>query len=299
MMGILMVTADSAGIFKTPFQFLIMETRYPAVAGMFYFGDSGNLKKQLDKLFSDSKPGNYTCVVSPHAGYEYSGRTAALAIGSLKPGKKFIILGPNHTGMGSEFSVMSRGKWITPLGDCSIDSSLANELKSCKILEEDTFAHEREHSIEVQLPFLQHKFPRFQFVPITIMGMGYSDEFLKRCEVLGKAIAKAMKADPDIRMIASSDFSHYLPAESAKEKDEKATERIKKLDPGGFFETLRETDASVCGYAPIAVLLFTARELGLKKVNIIDYTTSGEKTGDMRSVVSYSAIGFGKDSGKQ
>jgi AmmeMemoRadiSam system protein B len=275
-----------------------METRHPAVAGMFYYGDADNLKKQLDKLFSDSRPGNYLCVVSPHAGYEYSGRTAALAIGSLKPGKRFIILGPNHTGMGSEFSVMSRGKWRTPLGDCEIDSKLAKELKSCNLLEDDDFAHEREHSIEVQLPFLQHRLKRFEFVPITIMGMGYSDEFLKRCEILGKAIAKAMKADPDIRVIASSDFSHYIPAETAKEKDEKAMERIRKLNPTGFFETLRETDASVCGYAPIAVLLFAARELGLKKVDMIDYTTSGEKTGDMRSVVTYSAIGFGKNRAK-
>ncbi len=274
-----------------------METRYPAVAGMFYFGDPGNLKKHLDKLFSGTKPGNYLGVVSPHAGYEYSGKTAALAIGSLKPGKKFIILGPNHTGFGGEFSMMSKGKWKTPLGDCEIDSNLAKELKSCKVLEDDAFAHEREHSIEVQLPFLQHIFKKFQFVPITIMGMGYSEDFLKRCEALGKTIAKVMK-DKEIRVIASSDFSHYVSAEEAKEKDNKAMEKIKKLDTAGFFETLRETNASVCGYAPIVVLLFTARELGLKKVDMIDYTTSGDKTGDMSSVVTYSAIGFGKNRAK-
>ena len=276
-----------------------MEVRYPAVAGMFYNGDPGSLRKHLDRLFSGTGKDDYLCVISPHAGYEYSGKTAAFAINSMRPGKRFIILGPNHTGFGSEFSVMSSGKWRTPLGDCVIDSGLAGELMKCKVLDEDLYAHEREHSIEVQLPFLQHRFKRFTFVPITIMGMGYSDEFLHRCEILGKAIAKAIKSDPDVRAIASSDFSHYISAESAKRKDEKATEKIMELDADGFFGTLRDTDASVCGYAPIAVLLSAAKSLGLNRVKLIDYTTSGDRTGDKRSVVSYSAIGFGKTNGKK
>jgi AmmeMemoRadiSam system protein B len=272
-----------------------MDTRYPAVSGTFYYGDVDNLKKQLDDLFSGVKAGSgdNLCVVSPHAGYIYSGSTAAKAIGSLKAGKRFIILGPNHIGMGSEFSVMNNGKWKTPLGDCVIDPGIAKELKKCGILEDDPSAHEGEHSIEVQLPFLQHRFTDFTFVPITIMGAGYSDDFLKKCSVLGNTVARIMKSSPDVRVIASSDFSHYVPAELAKENDDKATAKIVKLDPAGFFKTLSDIDASVCGYAPITVLLFTAKALGLRNVEVIDYTTSGDKTGDNSSVVAYSAIGFG------
>lgn len=273
-----------------------MNTRYPAVAGTFYYADAGNLKEQLDDLFSDAKTesghGKNLGVVSPHAGYVYSGSTAAKAIGSLRPGKRFVILGPNHTGLGAEFSIMSKGRWRTPLGDCEIDSKLAEELKKCGILEEDEMAHEQEHSIEVQLPFLQHVLKSFKFVPITMMCAGYSDDSLERCEVLGSQIARVIRADPEVRVIASSDFSHYIPADEARDKDNKATERIRKLDPKGFFETLREINASVCGYVPITVLLFTARSLGLKNIEVIDYTTSGDKTGDNSSVVAYSAIGF-------
>jgi AmmeMemoRadiSam system protein B len=269
-----------------------MSIRHPAVAGMFYSADPGALKRELDSLFSGVKPGDNLCAVSPHAGYAYSGRTAAMAIGSLRPGKRFIILGPNHTGLGTEFSVMARGKWRTPLGDCVIDSKLAKELKSCGMLGEDRFAHEREHSIEVQLPFLQRRFPGFAFVPVCIMAMGYSQEFLERCVALGKAVAGIMEKGPDVRLIASSDFSHYLPADVAREKDGMAMRMIRKRDPGGFFSTLREIDASVCGYAPIAVLLAAARELGLKAEEIC-YSTSGDVTGDTSSVVAYSAIGFG------
>ncbi len=271
-----------------------MDVRYPAVAGMFYYGDADNLRKQLDGLFSGVRgPGNNLCVISPHAGYEYSGRTAAKAIGSLRPGRRFVIIGPNHTGMGAGFSIMRRGDWRTPLGDCGIDSGLAGELmESCGFLEEDGFAHEREHSIEVQLPFLQHLIRNFTFVPITIMGEGYSGDFLEKCKTLGNALAKVMKANHDVRLVASSDFSHYVPAEAAREKDGRAIEMIRKLDPAGFFRVLKETDASVCGYAPIAVLLFAARGLGLGAC-VIEYTDSGETTGDPSSVVAYAAIGFG------
>lgn len=268
-----------------------MDIRYPAVAGTFYPDDPESLYEQVEDLFSITKKGNYFCVVSPHAGYDYSGKTAAYAINSLKTGKRFIILGPNHTGMGAEFSIMSNGKWRTPLGYVDIDQKLARELMHCECLEEDTFAHNREHSIEVQLPFLQYRFDRFKFVPIAIMGMGYSDEFLDKCESLGKQIAMIMKADENVRVIASSDFSHYLPADVAKKKDEKAIYRIEKLNPDKFFETLREIDASVCGYAPIAILLTVAKKLRLKPT-VINHTTSGDKTGDTRSVVSYYAIGF-------
>ena len=265
--------------------------RKPVVAGMFYPFSKDSLERTLSKLFEDTKASDFVCMVSPHAGYEYSGKTAAHAINSLRPAKSFVILGPNHNVTGSEFSVMESGEWETPIGRIEIDHELAKELKECETLREDELAHTHEHSIEVQLPFLQHRFKDFRFVPISIANMDYSNDFLKRCETLGKHIAKTIKGK-EVNVIASSDFSHYLPAEVAKGKDEKAIGNIQKLDPQGFFRTLAEIDASVCGYGPIAVLMYVAKSLGLKTAKIINHTNSGDSTGDFSSVVSYYAIGF-------
>ncbi len=265
--------------------------RRPVVAGMFYPFHKDNLNEQLSRLFEGVGKGDFVCVVSPHAGYEYSGRTAAFAISSLKPAKTFIILGPNHNLVGYEFSIMSSGEWETPLGMVRIDSELAREIKKCEILREDEFAHAHEHSIEVQLPFLQYRFKDFRIVPISIANLDYSNEFLKKCETLGKRIAKTIKNE-SVCVIASSDFSHYLPRGVAEEKDRKAVEKIKELDLKGFFRTLEELDASVCGYGPIAVVMQIAKELDLKKIEIINHTDSGDATGDSSSVVAYYAIGF-------
>lgn len=270
-----------------------METRKPVVSGMFYYHEPKNLKDQLSRFFEKTKTGGCLGVVSPHAGYEYSGQTAAHAINSLKPAKRFLILGPNHSGLGSEFSMMSNCDWETPLGVAKIDNDLAKELKKCKILEEDDLAHMNEHSIEVQLPFLQFRFGSdFRFVPISIMNTDYSKEFLQNCDSLGSFIAKIIKSG-DVRVIASSDFSHYLPHKIAKEKDDKAIEKIKNLDLAGFFKTLDDVNASVCGYGPIVILMSIAKNLGLKKVDLIHRSSSGDSTRSFSSVVMYNAIGFG------
>jgi hypothetical protein len=267
------------------------QTRQPVVAGMFYFLDSGNLNRQLSGFFSKAKTEiACNCVISPHAGYEYSGLTATYAISSLKLVNDFIILGPNHTGLGSEFSIMSDGVWETPLGKCRINKAIATELKKCKILEEDINAHLEEHSIEVQLPFLQYRFKEFSFVPICIMNIDYSHKFLEKCELLGRYIVDLIKKD-NIGVIASTDFSHFLPLDIARDKDEKAIKKIEKLDLKGFFKTLEETSASICGYGPIAVLISVAKTLSLKP-QIIHQSSSGDASGDFGSVVTYYAIGF-------
>ncbi|NIO21430.1 MAG: AmmeMemoRadiSam system protein B [Candidatus Aenigmarchaeota archaeon] len=262
--------------------------RRPVVAGMFYPLQKDNLSQQLSKLFEGVGKGEFLCVVSPHAGYEYSGRTAAYAINSLRPAKSFVLLGPNHNLIGSEFSIMCSGEWETPLGRIGIDLDLAKELKRCEILREDDLAHTHEHSIEVQIPFLQYRFRSFKIVPISISNVGYSEDFLRKCETLGKYIAKTIE---NTGVIASSDFSHYLPKDVAKERDEKAIERIKNLDTKGFLKTLESIDASVCGYGPITVLMYIAKELGLK-AKVINHTDSGDTTGDNSAVVAYYAIGF-------
>ncbi len=265
--------------------------RGPVVAGMFYPFSRDSLERTLSRLFEHTKASDFICVVSPHAGYEYSGKTAAFAINSLRPAKTFIILGPNHNITGSEFSIMGSGEWETPMGRIGIDQELAKELKRCEVIRDDDSAHMQEHSIEVQLPFLQHRFKNPKFVPISIANMDYSDEFLRKCASLGEHIAKTIEGRKT-NVIASSDFSHYLPKEVAEDKDEKAVERIERLDPKGFFRTLEEINASVCGYGPIAVLMYVAKSLGLKKAEVINHTNSGDSTGDFSAVVSYYAIGF-------
>jgi AmmeMemoRadiSam system protein B len=260
---------------------------------MFYDFDREGLEQTLSNLFSGLKEGpEYNGVISPHAGYIYSGRTAARAVSSLKPSERFIILGPNHTGLGKEFSMMSQGSWKTPLGPVPIDEEIAGEILRCGLPEEDELAHSREHSIEVQLPFLQHRFgPKITFVPISIMGFGYTASFLEHARRLGSCLASISRKH-DARIVASSDFSHYISWEAARERDHKAIEMIKDLDLEGFFRILHETHASVCGYAPIAVLMAAASDLGWKRVEVLDYTSSGEVTGDRSEVVAYAAIGF-------
>jgi len=264
--------------------------RRPVVSGAFYPSSKKALDDTLSLLFKGVKPGSFRCVVSPHAGYVYSGATAAKAIGSLAPAKTFVILGPNHHMLGPDFSVMSDGEWETPLGEVKVDGRLARELIKGGILKEDSLAHAHEHSIEVQLPFLQHRFKDFSIVPVSIGG-DYSGEFLERCEALGKHIAEAAKGK-SVGIIASSDFSHYLPVKVAEAKDAMAIEKINKLDAKGFFETLESIDASVCGYAPIAVAMAAAKAMGMKQAKVISRSNSGDATGDRSSVVAYYAIGF-------
>lgn len=265
--------------------------RRTIVAGMFYPFAREELERMLSRLFDGARSNRFTCVVSPHAGYEYSGRTAACAIASLKPAKTFVILGPNHNALGPEFSIMGSGRWETPLGAVEIDSALAKEIKKCAVVEEDDLAHMHEHSIEVQLPFLQYRFKEFKFVPISIANADYSEDFMAKCIELGQHIARTIN-NKDACVIASSDFSHYLPAEVAASKDAKAVDKIEKLDVAGFFRTLERNDASVCGYGPIAVAMSVAKALGLKKAKVINHTNSGDATGDFSSVVAYYAIGF-------
>ncbi len=269
----------------------MQESREPVAAGTFYENGTHALNEHLKELFSGAREGSSRMVVSPHAGYVYSGKTAAHAISSLKPAKKFIILGPNHTGMGMDFSVYGSGDWLTPLGKCKIDEYLAKRMEALDFVHEDIHAHMQEHSIEVQLPFLQHRFRDFSFVPLCIMNTTYSSGFLKMCQQLGRRIALHMKKDPEIGLIASSDFSHYLPQDVADRKDEAALDHIMKLDADGFFRKLDEVEGSVCGYGPIAVVMEAAKALGLKP-KLIHRSSSGDASGDYNAVVAYYAISF-------
>lgn len=276
----------------------MMIIRPPVVAGSFYELNRDILKKQIEGCFKHklgpkgTKTQKIITAVVPHAGYDYSGPVAAWVYSMLEPAN-YIILGPNHTGIGSDFAISKKGLWKTPLGDVVIGQDMAEKLSdSCKLIEYDILAHEKEHSIEVQLPFLQYKFGSdFKFVPICVRNEFPDQMFLDSCKVVGKAIANIIKKQKGKWVVlASSDFSHYIPQELAKETDRPLIKSIEKLDADEFFSRINLKNASVCGYGPIAVGITAAKDLGAKKGKLLKYATSGDATGEYGSVVGYASI---------
>ncbi|MEM5844382.1 MAG: MEMO1 family protein [Candidatus Aenigmatarchaeota archaeon] len=272
--------------------------REPVVAGSFYSINPESLKKEINYCFNHKlgpksiKKQNVITAIVPHAGYVYSGPVAAWVYSRLE-NANFIILGPNHSGMGSKFALMRSGIWKTPLGGVSIHESMAEKLlKECEILEHDVLAHQYEHSIEVQLPFLQFRFGNdFKFVPICILNEFADDTLLEGCRIIGKSIASLIKKEKEKWcIIASSDFSHYIPQEIAEKIDLSLIKSIIKLDEKEFFEKINEKNASVCGFGPIAVAIVVAKEMKVKKMKLLKYATSGDVTEDYSSVVGYASI---------
>ncbi len=271
--------------------------RSPAVAGMFYAATKEELTQQIKGCF-EHKLGpkekfsseNIVGAIVPHAGYTFSGPVAAHVYKAIQDYDidTFIIFGPNHTGLGSPISIMTEGEWLTPLGSVEINSDLADEIaNNSKDSVADELAHLREHSIEVQLPFLQYIKKNFSFVPIAFMRQD-----LEVAKNLGEAIAAVCK-DKNVMIIASSDFTHYEPKDVAEKKDRKAIEHIINLDPDGFFEEVQENHLSICGYGPILTAMCTLEKLGLKKASLLKYATSGDVR-KMPDVVGYASIIFEK-----
>jgi AmmeMemoRadiSam system protein B len=272
-----------------------MEIRNPAVAGQFYEADKKLLEEEIKNCFlsklgprklpsSSEGKREILGVIVPHAGYFYSGPIAAHAYYSLfKDGfpKTFIIIGPNHTGLGSPLAIMKSGKWLTPLGLAEIDREAAEKiLRESSLIEEDPDAHACEHSIEVQLPFLQFLYKKVKFVPICMMDQSY-----KASEDVADAITNSKLENAVV--IASSDFSHYVPYEKAYLDDSKALEAIEKLDAKGFYETVMKLNLSVCGYGPITALLLFAKKSNAKSCKILKYATSGDVIEEKHAVVGY------------
>lgn len=277
-----------------------MLLREPAIAGAFYELNPKNLRKQIENSFNHSlgpkgiKEEKVIGAIVPHAGYLYSGHVAAWSYSRI-PKANYLILGPNHYGVGPKFSIMIGGTWKTPLNGVEVDEEMARKLMdNCPLLESDFLAHKSEHSIEVQLPFLQHRFKKeFKFVPISVMNKFPSFDFLEECRVIGKAIAKVVKKQKKKWMlISSSDFSHYVPQERARSDDEYVIDAILRLDERDFFARLQEKNASICGFGPIAINIVASKELGAKKGKLLKYSTSGDIIGDRGSVVGYSSIIF-------
>ncbi|MCX9085165.1 MAG: MEMO1 family protein [Candidatus Methanoperedens sp.] len=260
--------------------------RAPAVSGQFYPRGKNDLDRQISTCFENvpSARRQVLGAVVPHAGYIYSGNTAAYVYSVLPEADIFVLIGPNHTGQGSPVSVSSE-KWSTPLGEVNSDIEFIKALPR-KIIDMDENAHRYEHSIEVQLPFLQHSFSGFKIVPIC---MGMQDE--ETAQDVGLEIAEAVrKLNKKIIIIASSDFSHYKPEKVAREDDAYFISSILEMDVPGFYLKLYERGASVCGYGPIAAMLAATKALGAKKVSLLKYSTSGDVSGDFDAVVGYAGI---------
>lgn len=274
--------------------------REPAVSGIFYPKNPNELREDIESLFRDPNfgPGNLPPsgnneriygMVSPHAGYMYSGAVAAHGYYDLSSSKfeSALILGPNHYGLGSAVALMDKGSWETPLGKVEIDSEVAQSInQNCDIISIDESAHSRDHCIEVQLPFLQYIKGEFKIVPIILINQGKNT-----CKKLGTDIYESIK-DRNLIPIASSDLTHYEANNLAYEKDKLLISAILSLDIEKFYSVLISFNVTACGYGPIATVMEISKRMGATKGKLLKYATSGDIAGDNKSVVGYSSILF-------
>lgn len=275
--------------------------RQPAVAGSFYPGTPLGLKQAVLEFLLEAKKRVKSreayAGVCPHAGYVYSGFTAAHTFASIsnltKPNLTVVFFGPNHTGVGTPISI-SQDDWLTPLGVAQCDKELSKEIqKNSKHIQFDESAHKGEHSIEVQLPFLQITNPSARFVAIC-MGDQSTDSAKDVADAVFKSLKSSAAKGKEIVVIASSDFTHYESADSAQKKDTPAISKITKLEADSFNDYVESNNLTICGHAPIAAAAMYAKKCGAKQAELIRYTNSGEASGDYDQVVAYASIGFFK-----
>jgi AmmeMemoRadiSam system protein B len=286
-----------------------MQVRKPAVAGSFYPAGKAELKEAIESSYlHELGPGRLPSketvgpdpelkvCVCPHAGYVYSGPIAAhsfLDISRLKTPELVVIVGPNHYGLGSGVATYGEGEWETPLGKVPVDQDASKRIAElCGFVVIDPEAHRKEHSIEVQLPFLQHLYGgSFGFLPISL---AFQEKSIARD--LGKGLAQLLKeaaeADVSSVLIASSDLTHYEPASQAREKDTALLKHVQRLDLDAFYTTLERRNITACGYGAIATVMEACRLLGLGKGRVNAYATSGDVTGDDEAVVGYPSVSF-------
>jgi len=261
-----------------------MKVRPCAVAGSFYPAESSHLRQLLEKFFRaeaiESGKGA-DGIVAPHAGYIYSGAVAASAFSAIPQGFSgtFVVIGPSHRGY---MTCTSEIPWETPLGTVSNDTDFVRELN----IEADEASHRNEHSLEVQMPFIRLRFPDAKIAPIM---MGHQDIASSRI-VAQRIVEAAKKTKREIRIVASSDFSHYVPEQKAKSDDVYAIEPLTHLDTTEFYRRIMEKQVTACGYGPIAAMVQACQSSGAKEAKIIRYATSGDVTGDRHEVVGYAAI---------
>ena len=273
-----------------------MQIRAPAVAGAFYPDNIEKLTESISSCYVHKLgPGNIPPInrkifgaISPHAGYMYSGPVASHVFHAITPHipELFIIVGPNHWGIGKEIATAKDCKWDTPLGKVEIDSESAEHISRYNMIDVDFFSHTKEHSIEVQLPMIQHMTKNFKLLPISLIRQDRDV-----AGMVGLAMAEVAK-NKDAIIIGSSDFTHYMPNEIAYKQDMSLIKPILDMDVEKFYNILEENNISACGYGAIASTMIACKRLGATKGELLKYATSGDVTGDMSSVVGYGSIVF-------
>jgi AmmeMemoRadiSam system protein B len=262
--------------------------REPVVAGQFYSNRPIDLRTTINSYFGDAEPTlEAKAILCPHAGYIYSGAVAGAVFGAVRLPGRFIILGPNHTGKGAPLSIYPEGQWKTPLGMVSIDRDITEGLlRECASLRADRAAHVKEHSLEVQIPFIQARLPEFSFAAICVG----TDQFSILKE-LGHALARViLAAEEKPLLVVSSDMNHYESASVAAHKDHEAIAQILSVNPEALYRVVIEKDISMCGFAPAVAALIACRDMGATAGRLIRYGNSGEVSGDFNQVVGYAGM---------
>ena len=262
--------------------------RKPVVSGQFYPANPKELKGLIESFTPHDKAKlSAKAIILPHAGYVYSGKVAVTTVSKILPKKRIIILGPNHSGQGEDFALYSQGAWEIPFGTIPIDEPCAQAiLKKSNYIKEDSLGHAYEHSIEVELPILYHFLGDFQFVPIACQQAA-----LETYQALGSEIYEAIKGfKEEILLVASSDMTHYEADQTARKKDRFAIEAIVNLSEEDLIHAVRKDNITMCGIAPVAILLSCVKLLGAKKAQVAMYQTSADASGDYTSVVGYAGI---------
>ncbi|MDD5746268.1 MAG: AmmeMemoRadiSam system protein B [Candidatus Omnitrophica bacterium] len=253
-----------------------------------YPGNPERLNRFLDKFFSKEYPKqDAKAVIVPHAGYVYSGAVAGKTFAHVQVADTVLIIGPNHTGQGSPYSLMRSGAWKNPLGSVPVNETFSMALlENSEFIREDETAHLHEHSIELEIPFLQRANPGVTIVPLVI-----NDVVSSHFKTVGKEIARAIQCyGKPVQIVASSDLTHYEAHEQAQKKDAAAIEAIRSLDEQKLIDTVTALKISMCGLAPVAVMLAACKQLGAQRVDLIEYKTSGDVSGDYSSVVGYAGL---------
>ncbi len=266
--------------------------RLPAVAGRFYPANPQELT-HLIRHYTAADPergaAKVTACLVPHAGYIYSGGVTGAVLSRIQLPQKIIILGVRHFPRGRPAAILSSGAWRTPLGNAPIDEELAKSLlQNCAVLAEDSLAHLTEHSLEVQLPFLQVLVPSFSFVPIALGTIHFDD-----LVTVGEAVASVLRGNPDVLLLTTSDLNHYEDDQTTRTKDQKAIEKLLARDGRGLFDVCRNEGVSMCGLGPAVAMLTALRSLGATRAELIRYATSADVSGDTSAVVGYAGMIFG------
>jgi AmmeMemoRadiSam system protein B len=267
---------------------MVNTVRMPAVSGQFYDADPRRLTSQIEQ-YVDVTQSKKDCIgiVSPHAGFMYSGPVAGAVYSCINIPETVLLIGPNHTGMGKRIALMSAGEWVIPSGSMTIDEDFASELSGkTGIVSVDSGAHLFEHSLEVQLPFIHYFRDDTRIVPLTLMQLDIDE-----CREVGKVVADAIKSCKErVLIVASSDMSHYVTDEQARERDKLAIDMMLDIDPEGLYDVIKRHNISMCGFIPATVMFFVARQLGAENAELVKYSTSAEISGDYDHVVGYSGI---------